>query len=73
MDTIARAKEIAQERDLSMFQLAELCDIPYNTLKRTEARNGQLTVNTIEKLCIGLRMPISAFFEEPEEYTIRKQ
>ena len=69
MDTIARAKEIAQERDLSMFQLAELCDIPYNTLKRTEERNGQLTVNTIEKLCIGLRIPMSAFFEESARYT----
>lgn len=68
MDTIARAKEIAQKRDLSMFQLAELCDIPYNTLKRTEERNGQLTVNTIEKLCIGLRIPMSAFFEDTEEY-----
>lgn len=68
MDTIARVKEIAKERDLTMFQLAELCDIPYNTLKKTETRNGQLTVNTIEKVCIGLRMPMSAFFENSERY-----
>ena len=69
MNTIARVREIAKQRELTMFQLAELCDIPYNTLKRTEERNGQLTVNTIEKLCIGLRMPMSAFFEESEKYT----
>lgn len=70
MDTMARVKEIAQERDLSLYQLAQLCDIPYWTLKRTDERNGQLAVNTIERICIGLRMPMSAFFEEPEEYTI---
>ena len=69
MDTIARVKEIAKERDLTMFQLAELCDIPYNTLKQTETRNGQLTVNTIEKVCIGLRMPMSAFFDDRERVT----
>ena len=69
MNTIARVRELAEQRELTMFQLAELCDIPYNTLKRTEERNGQLTVNTIEKLCIGLRMPMSAFFEESGRYT----
>ena len=69
MNTIARVREIAEQRELTMFQLAELCDIPYNTLKRTEERNGQLTVNTIEKLCIGLRMPMSAFFEDSKRYT----
>ena len=61
---MARVKQIADERELSLFQLSQLCDISYNTLKRTEDRKGQLTVNTIEKICIGLRIPMSEFFSQ---------
>ena len=64
MDTMARVKQIAEERELSLFQLSQLCDISYNTLKRTEERKGQLTVSTIEKICIGLRIPMSEFFSQ---------
>jgi len=64
MNTMARVKQIADERELSLFQLSQLCDISYNTLKRTEDRKGQLTVNTIEKICIGLRIPMSEFFSQ---------
>ena len=62
MNTMARVKQIAEERELSLFQLSQLCDISYNTLKRTEDRRGQLIINTIEKICIGLRIPMSEFF-----------
>ena len=68
MNTIARVREIAEQRELTMFQLAELCDIPYNTLKRTEERNGHFILDTIEKNCSGLNMPMSAFFENSERY-----
>ena len=64
MNTMARVKQIAEERELSLFQLSQLCDISYNTLKRTEDRKGQLTINTIEKICIGLRIPMSEFFSQ---------
>ena len=64
MNTMARVKQIADERELSLYQLAHLCDVSYNTLKQTEDRRGQLTVNTIEKICIGLRIPMSEFFSQ---------
>ncbi len=64
MDTIARVKELAAERNLSMHKLAQVCDVPYSTLKNTEQRCGQLTVDTIERICIGLEITMSAFFEE---------
>ncbi len=66
MDTMARVMELAEERDLSLFQLAQLCDVSYNTLKTAGNRNTQLTVDTIERICIGLRMPMSRFFAEAE-------
>ena len=64
MDTIARVKELAAERNISMHKLAQVCDVPYSTLKNTEQRCGQLTVDTIERICVGLEIPMSAFFEE---------
>ena len=64
MDTIARVKELAAERNISMHKLAQVCDVPYSTLKNTEQRCGQLTVDTIERICIGLEITMSTFFEE---------
>ncbi len=64
MDTISRVKELAAERKLSMHRLAIVCDVPYSTLKNTEQRNGQLTVDTIERICLGLGIPMSLFFSE---------
>ncbi len=64
MDTIARVKELAAERNLSMLKLARVCDVPYSTLKNTEKRSGQLTVDTIERICVGLDIPMSLFFTE---------
>ena len=64
MNTIERVKELARERNLTLYKLAQQCDIYYSTLKNTELRYGQLTVDTIERICIGLDIPLSQFFEE---------
>ena len=64
MDTVARVKELAAERNMSLHGLAIMCDVPYSTLKNTEQRSGQLTVDTIERICLGLNIPMSLFFTE---------
>lgn len=64
MDTMARVKELAAERNLSLHGLAKVCDVPYSTLKNTEQRRGQLTVDTIERISLGLEIPMSLFFAE---------
>ncbi len=64
MDTIARVRELAAERNLSLHGLARVCDVAYSTLKNTEQRSGQLTVDTIERICLGLGIPMSLFFTE---------
>ena len=64
MDTIARVKELAEERNLTLHGLAKVCDVPYSTLKNTEQRSGQLTVDTIERICLGLEIPMSLFFTD---------
>ena len=62
MDTMARVKEIADERGLTLYQLTRLCSISYSTVKKTADRNGQLSLDTIERICDGLKMPMSVFF-----------
>ena len=71
MDTMAIVKILADERDLTLFQLARLCRMNYSTLKNAEDRHSQLNVDTIEKICNGLHMPMSAFFAVSERRQLR--
>jgi len=64
VNTVERVKELAAERDMSIFRLSKICDVPYSTIKNTELRCGQLGVDTIERICIGLGIPLAKFFEE---------
>lgn len=71
MDTMAVVKILADERDMTLFQLAQLCQVNYSTLKNAEDRHGQLNVDTIERICNGLHMPMSAFFAVSERRNMR--
>lgn len=62
MDTIKRMTELMDERHLTLFGLARMCDIPYSTLKNTQVRGGQLSVDTIERICLGLGIELVDFF-----------
>ena len=67
MNTIHRARELADSHGLTLFQMAEVCDIPYSTLKSASQRNTQLNVDTIERICGGLKITMSEFFRETPE------
>lgn len=54
MDTIQRVRELANERNLTLSKLAELCNLPQSTIKNTARRKGQLSVETLEQICRGL-------------------
>ena len=62
MDTVAIVEDLLEERNLTMYKLSVLCDISYSTLKNTKARQGQLTIDTIEKICHGLGIAVAEFF-----------
>lgn len=66
MDTIARVKELAAERNLAFSDLSLICKVPYNTLKSAEKRGSQLAVDTIELICTGLQISMAEFFTETE-------
>ncbi len=64
VDTIARVEQLAAERGLSLHGLSELCSVPYTTIMNTKKRGGQLTVDTIERICRGLEIPLWRFFTD---------
>jgi transcriptional regulator with XRE-family HTH domain len=57
-------RELLDERELTLYQLSLLCGIPYSTLKNSETRQCQLSVDTIERICTGLKISMSDFFQE---------
>ena len=68
MDTVARLKELTEERSLSFYKLAQVCDISYSTLKNAESRNGQLSLDSIERICCTLGIPLYEFFMTDEDW-----
>ena len=62
MDTIAIVRDLANERSLTLFRLSQICDVSHSTLKNGERRGGQLSVDTIERICNGLGITMSEFF-----------
>ena len=66
LNTIERVKELANERNLTLCGLALLCNVSHSTIKTTERRGGQLSRETIERICIGLGISVSEFFAVKE-------
>ena len=64
MDTMERVNELIAERNITLYKLAQMSDISYSTFKNTVKRNGQLSVDTIERICAGLQISLSEFFAE---------
>ena len=67
MDTIARLRALTAEREMSFYRLARLSGIPYSTLRNAAARGSQLSVESIERICETLCIPLYVFFLTEEE------
>ena len=70
MDTMQRVRELANERNLTLSKLAELCNLPQSTIKNTARRKGQLSVETLEQICRGLGISWSEFFAKEDEQRV---
>lgn len=62
METVQRVYELAAERNISINRLAEMSGISVSTIKTTKNRGGQLKIDTIERICNALNIPLYAFF-----------
>jgi transcriptional regulator with XRE-family HTH domain len=66
MNTLARVKELADERSISLYRLAQISGGNYSTLKATSRKQGQLSVDTIELVCVGLGITLQEFFSDDQ-------
>ena len=64
MDTLGRVNELLAERDMTLNQLAVLSDVAPSTLRNSKRREGQLKVETIERICRALGITLSEFFRD---------
>ena len=67
IDTVARVRQLAAERNISLSRLSRECGINHSTIAITRARGGQLQVDTIYKICDFLGITIADFFTLPDE------
>lgn len=66
MDTVKRVYELLDERKMSLCKLARMSGLNYSTIKTTERRNGQLSVDTIERICHAMGITLAEFFADTE-------
>ena len=68
MDSLARLNDLLDEHDMSLFALAKASGIHYSTFDGAKRRNGQLSIDTIERICDTLHIPIYEFFMTDEDW-----
>ncbi len=63
---IQRIYELLDQRGISLNKCAMLCGISQSTLNNiVSGRNRSATVSTVKKLCDGLDVTLSEFFDRP--------
>lgn len=65
MDTFGRLSELLEERNMTLYQVAKLSHVSRSTLNNAKKRGGQLSVDTIERVCDALGLTLSDFFATP--------
>ncbi len=59
-----RIKDILKERGWTVYKLAKEADIPCSNLNNLFARNNEPSIPTLKKICKGLNISISEFFND---------
>ena len=66
MDTIKHVQDLMQARDMNLCVLEKKCGISHSTIQTTARRGGQLSVETIERICLGLGITLKDFFDSSD-------
>ncbi len=59
-----RLLDLRKQKKLSQYRLAELSGVSQSFISDIENGNKTLTVDTLEKICIGLGISLAGFFSE---------
>lgn len=64
MDTLARLKQLLDERGWTMYKLAKTCGLSESTIANIFRRNSVPSIATLEIICDGFGITMSQFFAE---------
>ena len=62
-ETLQRIKELLSARGWSVYRLSQECDISESSLNTLFKRNTEPKLSTLRKICEGLRISLSDFFD----------
>lgn len=62
-------KRLRTERNLSLGQLAEICDVSKVMLSQIEKGDTNPTINTLWKIANGLKVPYTLLLDQQERHT----
>ena len=62
-EVLLRIRELLKSNHWSIYKLAKASSVPYSSLNNCFVRNNSPTVATLEKLCDGLNISLSDFFD----------
>ena len=61
-----RIAELCEEKHITINKLANISGITQSTLNNImSGRNNSTTISTIQKICDGLEIPVTDFFDSP--------
>ena len=66
-DTVLRVYELMGIYGLSLMELCQRCDIHHSTITTTKKRGGQLSLDTVKRICDGLGITMAEFFMNSDE------
>lgn len=62
-EVLLRIRELLKLNHWTIYKLAKASGVPYSSLNNCFLRNTCPTIPTLEKLCIGLNISLSDFFD----------
>jgi len=67
---LGRIRELMNLNHWSIYKLAKASGIPYSSLNNCFQRNTTPTIPTLEKLCKGLNISLSDFFDFKKTHSV---
>lgn len=62
IDILSTIREILNERDMTVYELAKRCKIPQSTLSNLFYKTKNPSIKTIMKICKGLQIEVYELF-----------
>ncbi len=67
MDVLKRINELREERNWTVYRLAEESNISQSTLSNMFSRKTQPSISTLEQLCQAFNITLSQFFSDDQQ------